>query len=119
MVAGFISAASLIALIVVLAIQDGQPLSTWTFKFSLNTVASILSTLFKKPLAYIVGSCVDQTKWIWFAKKDGPLFTFASIHEAGRGPMGCISLLWLLGFGWVDFTRLSLLFNSPSHHPGG
>lgn len=98
-IAGVISVASLIALITILAKQDGQPLSAWTFTFSLNTVASILSTLFKTPLAYLVGSSIDQSKWIWFQGRDGPLSTFASIDEAGRGPLGCISLLWLLGLG--------------------
>lgn len=98
-VAGAVSVASLIALITILAKQDGQPLSSWTFTFSLNTVASILSALFKTPLAYLVGSSIDQSKWIWFTGRDGPLSTFASIDEAGRGPLGCISLLWLLGLG--------------------
>lgn len=98
-VAGVISVASLIALITNLAKQDGQPLSVWTFEFSLNTVASILSALFKTPLAYLVGSSIDQSKWIWFTGKDGPVSTFTTIDEAGRGPLGCISLLWLLGLG--------------------
>lgn len=98
-VAGAISVASLVALITILANQDGQPLSAWTFGFSLNTVASILSALFKTPLAYLVGSAIDQSKWIWFTGNDGPLSTFTTIDEAGRGPLGCISLLWLLGLG--------------------
>lgn len=105
--AGVISTASLIALVVILAMQDGRPLSTWTFTFSLNTVASILSTIFKTPLAYLVGSSVDQIKWIRFTKKDGTLTTFASIDEAGRGPLGCASLLRLLGFGWVHLPHFS------------
>lgn len=98
-VAGVVSVASLVALITILAKQDGQPLSAWTFEFSLNTVASILSALFKTPLAYLVGSSIDQSKWIWFTGRDGPLSTFATIDEAGRGPLGCMSLLWLLGLG--------------------
>ncbi|KAJ3464275.1 hypothetical protein MRS44_009061 [Fusarium solani] len=67
------STVSLSALIILLARQDGQPLSTWTLPLSLNTVVSLLSVIIKTPLAFIVGTCLGQGKWAWFSKRQGPL----------------------------------------------
>ncbi|KAI8668012.1 hypothetical protein NCS55_00825100 [Fusarium keratoplasticum] len=48
------SAVSLSALIILLARQDGQPLSTWTLPLSLNKVVSLLLVIIKTPLAHWV-----------------------------------------------------------------
>lgn len=77
------STVSLSALIILLARQDGQPLSTWTLPLSLNTVVSLLPVIIKTPLAFIVGTCLGQGKWAWFSKRQGPLSAFVAIEEAG------------------------------------
>lgn len=95
------SAVSLVALIILLARQDDQPLSTWTLPLSLNTVVSFLSATIKTPLAFVVGSCLGQGKWALFSKRQGPLSAFVAIEEAGRGPLGSLALMWKLKFRQV------------------
>ncbi|KAK6827316.1 hypothetical protein PG987_010657 [Apiospora arundinis] len=101
------SAAALIALIVLLLKEDAKPLDEWKAPFSLNTVAAILSVAFKTPLAFVVGSCLGQGKWLWFSKRSGPVAVFAAIEEASRGPLGSLQLLWRLkARHWVSFGAL-------------
>ena len=89
------SAVSLSALIILLARQDGQPLSTWTLPLSLNKVVSLLLVIIKTPLAFVVGTCLGQGKWAWFFKRQGPRSAFVAIEEAGRGPLGSLTLMWM------------------------
>ncbi|RMJ10846.1 hypothetical protein CDV36_009539 [Fusarium kuroshium] len=111
------STVSLSSLIILLAYQDNEPLSTWTVPLSLNTVVSILSVIIKTPLAFTVGTCIGQGKWAWFSKRQGPLSAFVAIEEAGRGPLGSLTLMWKLGFRhWVCFgagITLALLAIDP------
>ncbi|KAF2964038.1 hypothetical protein GQX73_g9532 [Xylaria multiplex] len=88
--------AAFISLLAVLKKVDNQPLFTWDFPFSVNTVVSSLSIITKTPLAFAVGSCLGQGKWSWFTKRSGPLSGFAAFDDASRGPLGCIALLWWL-----------------------
>ncbi|KAH7146234.1 hypothetical protein EDB81DRAFT_934136 [Dactylonectria macrodidyma] len=92
-IASLTSVLSLIAPIVLLASQDGKPLSTWVLPISLNTAASILAVAIKAPFAFVVGAALSQTKWFWFFKRQGPLSSFIAVEEAGRGPLGSLSLL--------------------------
>ncbi|KAK8119784.1 uncharacterized protein PG998_004410 [Apiospora kogelbergensis] len=90
------SMVALIALVILLAKEDQKRLDDWKAPFSLNTVAAILSVLFRTPLAFVVGSCLGQGKWSWFSKRSGPVAVFAAIDEASRGPLGSLQLLWRL-----------------------
>ncbi|KAK7926630.1 hypothetical protein PG985_003628 [Apiospora marii] len=102
------SAAALTALIILLTQEDRKPLDDWKAPFSLNTVASILSVVFRTPLAFAVGSCLGQGKWSWFSKRSGPVAVFAAIDEASRGPLGSLGLLWRLkARHWVSFGALA------------
>lgn len=111
------SISALIALVVVLAVENDKPLSTWPLPISLNTVVSLLAVAIKAPLAFVVGAGLAQGKWAWFAKRQGPLSAFVTIEEAGRGPLGCLSLLWELKLRhWVSFgaaVTLGLLVLDP------
>lgn len=101
-----IAVAAFIALIVILKMVDDQPLSSWIFPFSVNTVVSTLSITMKAPLAYAVGSCLGQGKWTWFKKRPGPLSGFVIFDDASRGPLGCISLLWWLKSRYVSYLSI-------------
>lgn len=92
----FVMLAALITLVVVLKKVDNQPLSTWSFPFSVNTVVSSLSIVIKAPLAFAIGSCLGQAKWSWFTKRSGPLSGFVAFDDASRGPLGSAALLWWL-----------------------
>ncbi|KAM5354151.1 hypothetical protein ACJ41O_000801 [Fusarium nematophilum] len=84
------SPASLTALVILLAHQDGQLLSTWALPLSLNTIVSILTVTIKTPLAFVVGSCLSQGKWAWFFKRQGPLY---GSHWVSLGAVITLALL--------------------------
>ncbi|KAI1752768.1 hypothetical protein F4782DRAFT_546401 [Xylaria castorea] len=96
MIGLILTLAAFISLLAVLKKVDNQPLSTWQFPFSVNTVVSSLSIIIKTPLAFAVGSCIGQAKWSWFTKRSGPLSGFVTFDDASRGPLGCVALLWWL-----------------------
>lgn len=93
-----LSICSLVAIIVVLAVEDGTPLESWKFYFSLNTIISILGTVSRSSLASAVGSCLAQEKWNWFRKRQDHLYIFDRIDHASRGSLGSFQLLFWMKF---------------------
>lgn len=94
----FLSVCSLLAIIVLLAVEDGKTLDSWKFYLSLNTVVSILGTISRASLASSVGSCIAQEKWNWFRKRQDHLYLFDRFDSASRGPLGSLKLLYWLKF---------------------
>lgn len=94
-----LSVCSLVALIVLLAVEDDTTLVSWKFYFSLNTVVSVLGTISRASLASAVGSCIAQEKWNWFRKRQDPLYLFDRFDSASRGPLGSFKLLCWVKFG--------------------
>ena len=96
-----VSVVSLGALIIVLRVYDGRPLSDWSpiafsgysINISLNFVISILGTLSKSLLALSVAAGISQSKWIWFRDRKRPLLDFKKFEDASRGPSGSFALL--------------------------
>ncbi|KAF7170804.1 hypothetical protein CNMCM5623_003323 [Aspergillus felis] len=93
--AAILSAAMLIALIVVLAKFDGKPQPTWKH-VSLNTVISWLSTISKACIIFSVSEAIGQLKWVWFAQKTQPLSNLRTFDSASRGFYGSAELIWTL-----------------------
>lgn len=100
------SAAALIVIIILLMQEDQKPLDDWKAPFSLNTVASILSVVFRTPLAFAVGSCLGQGKWSLFSKRSGPVAVFAAIDEA-LGELG----IAVAAEGSVSINHASCVFS--------
>lgn len=94
----FLSVCSLVAIIILLAVEDGTTLASWKFYFSLNTVVSVLGTISRASFASSVGSCIAQEKWNWFRKRQDPLYLFDRFDSASRGPLGSLRLLY-----WLEF----------------
>lgn len=94
----FISLACLLSLGIIFYRFQGRPLSDWKFRFSLNTVASILGTIAKSSLLLAVGSAIGQGKWQWFNNSPRPLIDFGTFDDATRGPLGGLTLIWTLRF---------------------
>ncbi|KAI0111055.1 hypothetical protein F4776DRAFT_360289 [Hypoxylon sp. NC0597] len=71
----------------------------------------------RTPLAFAIGSCLGQGKWAWFRKRSGLLSHFITFDEASRGPLGCVSLIWLLrSWHWASlgaWVTLALLAIDP------
>lgn len=85
---------ALVAIIVLLAVEDGSPSESWQFYFSLNTIISVLGTISRSSLASAVGSCLAQEKWNWFRRRQDHLYMFDRIDNASRGSLGSFKLLF-------------------------
>lgn len=91
-----LSVVSFVAVIVVLALQDGKPLSQWAFPASINTVISVLGAVSRTCLAFAVSACIGQQKWNWLRIRKDELRAFEMFDDASRGPWGGLKLLWWL-----------------------
>ncbi|KAG4443094.1 hypothetical protein IFR05_001420 [Cadophora sp. M221] len=91
-VAGILlSAAILVAIIVILRNYDGQMQPDWNYSFNLNSLVAILTTVLRTALMDTVSDSMSQLKWSWFSKprKLGDLQKF---DEGSRGPWGSLKL---------------------------
>ncbi|KAI0120067.1 hypothetical protein GGR51DRAFT_496163 [Nemania sp. FL0031] len=116
-IALFLSCASLVALISLLARADGKPISQWTFVISFNGLVSTLAAISRASLAFTISSCIGQAKWNWFRSKKGSLVGFDRFDDASRGPWGALWLvIWLRARHWVaigSFVTILLLAFEP------
>lgn len=100
-IAGLIvSIACLAAIVIILAIHDRQPFSSWTFYLSLNTVVSILATISKATVLLGVTAAISQDKWNTFKAGPRPLKLFQDIDQASRGGMGSLRAIWNSDIGY-------------------
>ena len=87
-----LSLAPLGALVALLYISDGQPVSTWA-GLSPSAIVSILAGTSKASLAFVISTCLSQGKWNWAGRFVGPLIDFDRFDAASRGAWGSIRLL--------------------------
>lgn len=93
-----ISAASFVAMIVVLNAYADQPMSHWKFTISLNSVIAILAAVFKASLAVPLTEGLSHLKWVWYTtNKKRPLSDIEVFDNASRDPLGSL---------WLVFTKL-------------
>ncbi|KAJ3463868.1 hypothetical protein MRS44_008654 [Fusarium solani] len=83
---------SLGALVALLSISDGQPVSTWA-GLSPSAIVSILAGTSRASLAFVISTCLSQGKWNWAGKFVEPLIDFDRFDAASRDAWGSIRLL--------------------------
>jgi hypothetical protein len=86
---------------IVLSFYDGKPLNAWAVGVSISTVISILGTASRVSLAFVLSSCLGQSKWNWFQRNEESLSVFVLHDEAAKGPGGSLKLLWWAKFRYV------------------
>lgn len=106
-----ISIACIVAIAIMLQLHDGQPFSSWTFYFSINTVISTLGTAARASILFAISAGISQYKWVW-SKRGGRLVTFEAIDNASRGPYGSLRLIFQLHGKYV--LHLLQHFTEPS-----
>lgn len=105
-----VSIACLTAIAITLFIHDRQPLSSWTFYLSLNTVVSILATISKTTILVAVTAAISQGKWNMFKAGPHPLKLFQDIDQASRGGIGSLRAIFNFHTGYAILSpRLGLL----------
>lgn len=95
-----LSACAIIALVIVLAVEDGNEYRKWG-PLTLNAVNTILTTVAGSALTAFVGSALSQNMWNAFAQRHNGKGAFVSrpagdlraFDNASRGPMGSLILL--------------------------
>ena len=76
--------------------ENGRPLASWKFAFTLNTIVAALGTVARTTLAFAISACIGQQKWNWFRRKSDRLVAFERFDEASRGPYGGAKLFFWL-----------------------
>lgn len=90
-----ISAASFVAMLVVLHAYADQPMSHWKFTISLNSVIAILAAVFKASLAVPLSEGLSHLKWVWYTtNKERPLSDIEVFDNASRDPLGSLRLVF-------------------------
>ncbi|KAH8678298.1 hypothetical protein BX600DRAFT_431585 [Xylariales sp. PMI_506] len=83
----------LVAVVIILAKMQDQPLSNWTFRASLNATVAFFITISRAAALYVMGSCISQFKWLYFSRSPRKLRDLDLIEDASRGPLGALMLL--------------------------
>ncbi|KAE9984652.1 hypothetical protein EG327_004966 [Venturia inaequalis] len=85
--------ASLIGFMFLLKNYDNQASPQWPHGLSLNTVVSVMSTVFRINILVPVAAGISQMGWICLARRERRLDDIACFDAASRGPWGCLRLL--------------------------
>ncbi|KAI1115443.1 hypothetical protein F5Y14DRAFT_410596 [Nemania sp. NC0429] len=98
-----ISLIAFVALVIVLAIEDGKLAHSWG-PLTLNSLNSLLTTVVGTSLGAIVSSALSQSLWNGFGQlrtssdlTTRPAQDLQLYNDASRGPMGSLALLWKRG----------------------
>lgn len=115
-----LSLVSITALVCLLRYLQDRPQTSWTFRFTPNTVISLLSTIARSSILVAISSVIGQDKWLWYGlgkEKDHPqstrLIDLQTFDDASRGPLGSLPLIWLTRMRYMLFL---INFNSLSFH---
>ncbi|KAI9051366.1 hypothetical protein LZ554_004413 [Drepanopeziza brunnea f. sp. 'monogermtubi'] len=121
--ASIISVVSLLGLIVLLSQFDGHEYRQWAWKFTLNGVVAIVSTICHTALMVPIGSAISQSAWLYYFPADSEkvkvrdLEHFETFNDASRGAFGSAKLLWqirgrnMVAIGAI-LTILALAFDT-------
>jgi hypothetical protein len=106
----FISFAALAGIVGLLVAYDHQPLPQWStsgtvsirhrpihdysFSVTLNSILSLVATVYKIALGIPVAASLGQLKWVWFS--EGHSLADFQMFDSARGVLGSLSLLWHL-----------------------
>ena len=102
-IASILSIASLLSIVIVLRIYDGQSLNDLNLPYSLtlNGIIAVIATLNRVALMVPVGSAMSQEAWLWFssvAHKDTCRSRFLDLDlsdAASRGAWGSLVFLFV------------------------
>jgi len=90
-----LAAVALGILVVVLKVHQDKPIPKWPVGMTLNTLASIISTVFRSSLMISVVSAPSQSGWLWYTQRPKPLrdICWFDSAEARSGACNCFGVL--------------------------
>lgn len=89
---------SLCGFMLLLHHYDNRPNPTWFSGLSLNTVVSVISTVFRISMLVPVAASISQMGWVWLVERERGLDDVCCFDGASRGPWGGLRLVWRTGF---------------------
>ena len=93
LLAWFISAIFMAAIIVTCVMNNGKSLANWPFPITINTLIAVFSQIGQTFLTIPVSACMAQLKWLWFTKEQHPLDDFGAIESASHSPVSSVIFL--------------------------
>ncbi|KAF2729492.1 hypothetical protein EJ04DRAFT_502196 [Polyplosphaeria fusca] len=102
------SVASLIAMIIVLAVYNGREIFSW-HGVTLNAVVSVLSTASKALLLFALSEAVGQWKWVAFSRRPRPLMDLERVDAASRGALGSVEWLWVSRWKHISVLHIGAI----------
>lgn len=88
-----IATGAMIAMVVLLAQYDDQPLPKWPHDITFNAMIALLATLTVTALAVPLSNSFSQLKWIRFTTGAAPLADMEIFDDASRGTWGAALML--------------------------
>ena len=90
----FLALVSLLVIIIVVRVFNGQPLQNWRSGLTLNTLISVVSQIAQTAVLVPVASSISQLKWIWFGKGEKrAIGDMEPFDKASRGPIDSLRLI--------------------------
>lgn len=71
----------------------GQPVPSWPFRITINSLLSVYSVALRASIGFLVASCIGQLQWAWFTTKR-PMYDIVLYNKANRSAWGSLTLLW-------------------------
>jgi Protein of unknown function (DUF3176) len=99
-----LSAALLVALVVVLRCYEGNREPTWSH-MSLNTLVAWMGTIARACILFTASQALGQLKWVWYATERRPLEDLGSFDSASRGVLGSLALIYRVRARYVYMNR--------------
>ncbi|MCJ1270468.1 hypothetical protein MMC22_010365 [Lobaria immixta] len=109
----FVALLSLVVILVILGMFNGQPLQNWHSGLTVNTLLHVLSQIAQSAVFVPVASSISQLKWIWYDKRRA-IGEMEDFDKASRGLIDSLRLImkrpkWILVYLGAVSTSLILL----------
>jgi hypothetical protein len=92
-VATTFSIGCLVAITAVVGAYDGKRIPQLASGLTLNTIISVLSTVARSSLVFVVSAAVGQLKRCWLKRSARQVRDIQAMDEASRGPLGAIGVI--------------------------
>lgn len=88
----FVALLSLVVILVILGMFNGQPLQNWHSGLTVNTLLHVLSQIAQSAVFVPVASSISQLKWIWYDKRRA-IGEMEDFDKASRGLIDSLRLI--------------------------
>lgn len=115
-IASILSIASLLSIVIVLRIYDGQSLNDLNLPYSLtlNGIIAVIATLNRVALMVPVGSAMSQEAWLWFSPVNQRQNCRSRLRDIELSDAACRGVWGSLTFLFVARRRYVLAYLTPS-----